>query len=222
MAGKRKTVSAATSFFIALRLFYRRLGIFLLANVMWIVTSLPLVTLPAATGALFYVAHRVVLEERQRDPHYARPGDFWVGFRRYGWRCTWLVLLQLLTLTIILVTLRFYVQHPLEPLRWLAGPVAIILLAWLGVQLYALPLLILFPEQSTISIARRAFLYTLTYPLYTLLLIVWLLLLTLVCIALAGPVFLVLFALLALVQTVALRVLRVTEGQIEPPQIDEG
>lgn len=221
MTGNRKSVSATTSFFIALRLFYRRLGIFLIANVLWIITSLPLLTLPAATGALFYLAHRVVLEERQRDPHYARPGDFWVGFRRYGWRSTRFVLLQLLTLAIILMALRFYVLSPVEQLRWLSGPVAVFLIIWLGVQLYAFPLLIVFPEQRALALMRRAFLIVLAYPLYSLLFVVWLLLLTLICVALAGPVFLVLFALLATVQTMALRVLRVTEGEIEPPQVDE-
>lgn len=221
MTRNSKSVSAATAFFIALRLFYRRLGIFLAANVFWIVSSLPLVTLPAATGALFYLAHRVVLEERQRDPHYARPGDFWVGFRRYGWRSTGLMLLQFLMLLIILVAFRFYLLSPLDPLRWLAGPVAVIFVAWLGLQLYAFPLLILFPDRGIVAALRRAFLYLLTYPMYSLLLVVWVLILTLVCILLAGPVLLVLFALLALVPTVALRVLRVTEGDVEPPEVEE-
>ena len=214
----RKSVSASTSFFLALRLFYRRLGIMLTANVLWIVSSLPLVTLPAATGALFYLAHRLVLEERQRDPHYARTGDFWIGFRLYGWRSTWLFLLQLAAFAIIAAVLRFYWTSPLELLRWLAGPVFLILIVWLGVQIYLFPLLIVFPEQSTPAIIRRAFIYVITYPLYTLLLLVWMVLLTVICLVLAGPVLLVLFALLALIQTVALRVLRVAHGEIEQPK----
>lgn len=216
-----QSVSATSAFFIALRLFYRRLGILLTANVLWIVTSLPLVTLPAATGALFYLAHRVVLEERQRDPHYARPGDFWVGFRRYAWRSTALWLLQLLSLVIILVAVRFYVFGPVQELRWLVGPVILILAAWLGVQLYTFPLLILFPQQPLPQLIRRAFLYFLKYPFYTLLLVAWLIILTFVCTLLAGPVFLVLFSLLAVVQTMSLRVLRVSEGEVEPAAVDD-
>lgn len=216
-----QSVSATSAFFIALRLFYRRLGILLTANLLWIVTSLPLVTLPAATGALFYLAHRVVLEERQRDPHYARPGDFWVGFRRYAWRSTALWVLQLLSLAIILVAVRFYVFGPVQQLRWLVGPVILILAAWLGVQLYTFPLLILFPQQPLPKLIRQAFLYFLKYPFYTLLLVVWLIILTFVCTLLAGPVFLVLFSLLAVVQTMSLRVLRVREGNINPPAADD-
>lgn len=216
-----QSVSATSAFFIALRLFYRRLGILLTANVLWIVTSLPLVTLPAATGALFYLAHRVVLEERQRDPHYARRGDFWVGFRRYAWRSTALWLLQLLSLAVILVAVRFYVFGPVAQLRWLAGPVILILAGWLGVQLYTFPLLILFPQEPLLALIRRAFLYFLAYPLYTLLLVAWLLILTFVCVILAGPVLLVLFSLLAVVQTMSLRVLRVSEGEVEPAAVDD-
>ena len=221
MTGNRrlkKSVSASTSFFLALRLFYRRLGILLTANVLWLVTSLPLVTLPAATGALFYLVHRVVLEERQRDPHFARTGDFWTGFRLYGWRSSGLVLLQLVIFAVIGAVLRFYWTSPLEPLRWLAGPVFLVLIVWLGMQLFLFPLLVVSPQQSILAIMRRAFIYVISYPLYTLLLLVWLTLLTIICLVLAGPVFLVLFALLALAQTVALRVLRVTEGEIERPE----
>lgn len=212
-----QSVSATSAFFIALRLFYRRLGILLVANVLWIVSSLPLVTLPAATGALFYLAHRVVLEERQRDPHYARLGDFWAGFRRHAWRSTALWLLQLLSLLTILVAVRFYVFGPVQQLRWLIGPVILILLGWLGVQLYTFPLLIVFPERPVFQLIRRAFYYFVAYPLYSLLLVAWLLILTFVCVLLAGPVLLVLFSLLALVQTMSLRLLRVGEGEIEPP-----
>lgn len=212
-----QSISATSAFFIALRLFYRRLGILLVANVLWIVTSLPLVTLPAATGALFYLTHRVVLEERQRHPHYARLGDFWAGFRRYAWRSTALWLLQLLSLLIILVAVRFYVFGPVQQLRWLMGPVILILLGWLGVQLYTFPLLIVFPQEPLFQLVRRAFYYFVAYPLYSLLLVAWLLILTFICVLLAGPVLLVLFSLLALVQTMSLRLLRVREGEIEPP-----
>ena len=88
----------------------------------------------------------------------------------------------------------------------------------LGVQLYAFALLILFPEGGALNAQRRALRYFLVYPLYSLLLVVWLLILTFVCALLAGPVLFVLFALLAVVPTMALRVLRVAEGDVELPE----
>ena len=67
---------------LSARLFYRRLGTFLAANVLWLITSLPIVTMPAAAGGLFYLMSRVIADERDLDPDESAIGDFWVGFRR--------------------------------------------------------------------------------------------------------------------------------------------
>jgi len=79
---------AWTAFRLSFSLLFHRIGILLVANVLWILVSLPLITLPAATGALFYLTHRVVREERALDPQPARIGDFWVGLRTYWLRST--------------------------------------------------------------------------------------------------------------------------------------
>ena len=205
---------AWTAFRLALRLLYRRIGILLAGNILWIVVSLPLVTLPAATGGLFYLVYRIVLEERDLDPQPAQIGDFWVGFRSYWKRSTWLVLLDLAAFILLAVTLRFYLGSPAEPLRWLAGPVILILVVWLGMQLYLFPSVIAYPEPTIRSIVQNAFMLVLSYPLYTLLLTIWLILLMAICIVLAGPVLLLLFALLALTQTIALRFIRIEREEI--------
>ena len=66
------------------RLFYRRLGIFLSANLLWILCSLPLITLPAATGALFYLVSVVIAEERELEPVSAEIRHFFIGSRPTG------------------------------------------------------------------------------------------------------------------------------------------
>lgn len=203
-------------FVLSLRLLYRRLGILFAGNVLWLLLSLPLVTWPAATGALFYLAHRVVLEERALDPDYARIGDFWVGFRLYGWRSTVLALLDVAVLFVLGVGFWFYNGSSVEPLRWLVGPISLIGLAWLGAQLYLFPLLIVAPEASPLVLARRALFTAIGNPLTSILLLVWLLMVVVVCVVLAGPVLLVLFALLAVTQTIALRFVRIQRGEIEP------
>ena len=71
-----------------LRLVWRRLGLLLAANVLWIALSLPIFTWPAATAGLFYLISRVVKEELDFEPHSARANDFWEGVRQYGWRGT--------------------------------------------------------------------------------------------------------------------------------------
>ncbi len=55
---------------------YDHLGTLIGANVLWLVVCLGVVTAPAATAGLFYLARRIAAEE---DAHIS---DFWVGFRR--------------------------------------------------------------------------------------------------------------------------------------------
>lgn len=53
---------------LALRLFWRRLGLLLPANLLWLGLSLLVVTWPAATAGLFALARRVADEELGADP----------------------------------------------------------------------------------------------------------------------------------------------------------
>lgn len=210
-------------FTLAARLLYRRLGIFLGGNLLWLLFSLPLVTIPASSAGLFYLAYRVVREERALDPEYARLGDFWTGVRRFGARATRLALVNLALLGLLLVALRFYWTNEVEWLQWLSGPVVVVGLVWVWVQLYLFPLLIVSPEDSLLQIARRALFFALSHPLDNSLLSVWLSIVAFVSTLLAGPVIFLLSAFVALTQTVALRVMRVQSGEIEVARLpDEG
>ncbi|HBY97958.1 MAG: YesL family protein [Ardenticatenaceae bacterium] len=212
---------ALAAFWLSARLLFRRMGILLVGNIFWFLLSLPLITWPAATGALFYLAYRVVQEERAGDPRFARIGDFWDGFRRYWRQSTALVALDLGALVVLGTALWFYGGDNIESLGWVVGPVAVISLAWLGAQLYLFPLLIVTPDQSLFGVLRTALLTAIGYPLYTLSLLLLLLFLTVVCALLAGPVLLLLFAMLALTQTVALRLVRIHRGEIPPGPIGD-
>ena len=205
---------AWTTIRLSFRLFYRRLGVFLAGNVLWLVVSLPLITLPAATGGLFYLVYRVASEERDLDPKPAKIGDFWVGMRDYWQRSTLLGLLDFMALAMLLIALFFYSGSSVEPFRWLIGPVFLILIVFLGMQIYLFSLLIVSPEASIWSIFRQALLLVLVHPLDNLLLLLTLILLTTISFALAGPVLLLLFSLLALIQTIALRLIRIERGEI--------
>jgi uncharacterized membrane protein YesL len=199
-----------------LRLVWRRLGLLLAANVLWIALSLPIVTWPAATAGLFYLIGRVVKEDLDIEPRYARLSDFWQGVRQYGWRGSRLALLDLLVLLIIGVALRFYSQSPTEPLRWLVGPIGLIGLAWAGAQLYLYPLLIQRPERPIWELAREAFLIAISYWVYTLSLLVTATALAIGAALLAGPILLIFFSLLAMFETVALRLVLIQRGEIVP------
>jgi uncharacterized membrane protein YesL len=158
----------------------------------------------------------VVGEELDFEPRYARLSDFWDGFRRYGWRASLLSLIDLLALLAIVVALRFYAQSAIDWLRWLIGPISLIALAWAGAQLYLYPLLIQRPERPAWQLAREAFLIAISYSIYSLSLLATAIALAIAAALLAGPVLLIFFSLLAMFETIALRLVLIHRGEIVP------
>lgn len=199
---------------LALRLFWRRMGLFLGANILWLGLSLLIVPWPAATAGLFYLVQRVVTEELEAAPRYARLSDFWAGFRSFGLRGSVLALIDVLCLSLIVGAGRFYWESAVEPLRWLVGPITLIGLVWAGAQLYLYPLLIQRAGRTFWEVAREAGLIAISYPLYTFSLLLTALMLLSAAVLLAGPILLVFFSFLAMLQTLALRSILVQRGEI--------
>lgn len=202
------------SLMTAARIFWRRMGIMVTANLLWLLLSLPIVTWPAATAGLFALVRQVVQEELGEAPRDARLADFWAGFRQHGLRGTLLALLDLAGLTAIVVALAFYLQSPAEPLRWLSGPIAMIGLVWLMAQIYLFPLLIQRATSSPLEVLREALLTAIRYPLSSLSLLLTSLVVAVPAVILAGPVLLVLFSAMATLQVVVLRQVLLLHGEI--------
>jgi uncharacterized membrane protein YesL len=198
----------------AARLFWRHIGMLVLANILWLLSSLLIVTWPAATAGLFFLVRRVVEEELALDPREARLDDFWQGFRQHGLRSSLLAIIDVAALTVIVVALVFYSRSPSEPLRWLVGPIGLTGLVWLGAQLYAYPLLLQRPENRPWEIMREALLMAIGYPLPTLSLLATVLVLFIASVLLAGPVLFVIFSAIAMLETVMLRQLLIERGEI--------
>lgn len=207
-------------FRLSLILLYRRIGMFLVANVLWLVVSLPLVTMPAATVALFYLTKRIIAEERDLDPIYATREHFWEGLRLYWRRATILGFLNFAAILLLVVSIRFYWTNPAVWLSWLVGPIFIVLLVLVGMQLYLFPALLSYPDDQISQLFRRAFFITLSHPLDTIMLLIWLAIVGALSTILAGPVFLILFAFFAVVRSMALRFIRITRGEIPPAKAD--
>jgi uncharacterized membrane protein YesL len=197
----------------AASLIWRRMGLLVAANVLWLLLSLPIVTWPAATAGLFLLAQRVVREELDGEPVEARLSDFWDGFRQYWQRSSLLTLLDVGMLALILVALMFYIRSSVEPLRWLVGPIALVGLVWLGAQLYLYPLLLYRPSDRPWETMRTALLIALGYPLSTLSLTLTAIVLFLPAIGLAGPVLFIFFSAAAVFQTVVFRQVLTQAGQ---------
>ena len=205
---------------IALVQFYRRLGTFLAANLLWILTSLPLVTLPAATGALFHLVARVIAEERDLDPEPATIADFWEGFRLHWQRSSLLGAIDIVALVVTIGAFFFYLQNENELLIFLTGPIFLIFLVLLAMQIYLFPLLVARQQLSAVEIAREAFIEVLRNPIDSLVLVAWIFILTVICTALGGPVLIILFSLIAILQSMALRVFRIQRGEIPPAKLN--
>jgi uncharacterized membrane protein YesL len=201
-------------FMLVLRLFWRRMGLLLAANLLWLGLSLLVVTWPAATAGLFYLARRLAEEELTADPRPAVIGDFWAGFRMYWRRSSVLAIGDLACLVVIIVALRFYGESAVAPLSWLIGPLTLVGLAWAGAQLYLYPLLIQRAERQPWAIAREAFLIAISYPLNTLSLLLTTLVFSVGATVLAGPILLVFFSFMAILQTMALRYILAQRGEI--------
>jgi uncharacterized membrane protein YesL len=199
---------------LALRLLWRRVGLLLLANLIWLGLSLLLITWPAATAGLFYLARRVAEEELTADPQPATIDDFWIGFRQYWRRSSILAIGDLAGLALIVLALRFYGASTITPLSWLVGPITLIGLAWAGAQFYIYPLLIQRPDARPWAIAREAFLMAISYPLNTFSLLLTVLFLSIAATILAGPILLIFFSFIAILQTIMLRSILAQRGEI--------
>lgn len=202
-------------------LFWRRIGLFLTANVLWLGLSLLVISWPAATAGLFYLVRRVIEEDLLADPQPATISDFWVGFRHHWAASSILAFGDLLALVAIVLALVFYGTSSVTPLNWLVGPIALVGIAWAGAQLYLYPLLIQRPEHKPWAIAREAFLMAISYPLNTFSLLLTAGVIAVAAIALAGPILLVFFSFLAILQTMALRAVLSQRGELVLKQTPE-
>lgn len=205
---------AWSSFRDAFFLYFRRLGMFFTANILWIVLSLPLVTMPAATGALFHLIDRVLAEEYDPEPPLATMRDFWTEFRSRWWPNTKFMLVNLTVIAVLSIAAAFYWFNPVVWLSWIVGPIAILLFVFLTINIYVLPLRQIYRDDSVRQTYSRATHLLLTHPMDSILVLVWLILLLIVCISLAGPVLVIMFSLVAVIQSYSLRKLRVRRGEI--------
>lgn len=131
-------------------------------NLLWFLCSIPLITLPAAIGAL-YVVVRELGYRRQVSWR-----DFFQAMRDHfvaGWR--WGIV-NLVVSFLFVVNFWFYSQLPSPYGLLLTALLVGFLLVWLMVQMYTFPVL-LHQEQARIGLAiRNAFALCIHHPIFTL------------------------------------------------------
>jgi uncharacterized membrane protein YesL len=138
---------------------------FMVANLLWVVFSLPLVTMPAATAALFSVMLDMV---RGRSPEPL--ADFLGGLRRYWFKSTLLALLNLAVAALIVTNLLIFGRMDLGRLPTLLslGATLLALILLLMVNFYAWPLLTLL-DLPLPRLLEKSLKLALAHPAWTLL-----------------------------------------------------
>jgi uncharacterized membrane protein YesL len=140
-------------------------GIFIMANLLWVVCSLPLITMPAATAGLF-----AVFVPWARGQTVEPLSMFFSGIRHYGWRGTAVFLLDLIVGSLVVLNLLILPQMGLSQVLMGLVLATTLLSAALALMtnVYIWPLLILqdWPLSTLLPNALRL---ALTHPGWTLL-----------------------------------------------------
>jgi uncharacterized membrane protein YesL len=197
---------------------FQAIGPLIVANLLWLALTLPLVTAPPALAGLYCFVDLVV---RGEDPPLSR---FFIGFRRYFVPSWALAALNLGLLAVLLVNFVFYLCQPSDWIQLVAIPMFYLLLLWLCVQTYLFPLLVGARVtgregngETTLNpwpLFKSAVRLTLAEPVYSLIVglavLAWLAL----NIALAGPILVLTMAGVAVIRTRA--TLTVLDREPEP------
>jgi uncharacterized membrane protein YesL len=129
-------------------------------NVLWIACCLPIITLPAATAAL-YVVTQTMNERRDvswREFIQAMKDHFFAGWR-------W-VLVNALVGLILVSNIAFYIVLPVRIAPYLAAAWIGVVLAWVTIQLYCYPVLLMQVERRVLWAVRNSVILILRHPLY--------------------------------------------------------
>lgn len=108
----------------------------LVANLLWALFTLPVLTAPPAAAGLYYVTNQLAHD---------RPvtwRSFFEGFRQYFWISYRWGLFNLLILAILSSNIVFYSQVEGEIFFWVRAIFVALVLIWLLIQTYTFPLLI--------------------------------------------------------------------------------
>lgn len=140
--------------------------IYVWANILWFLLTLPIITAPAAWAGLVNLSRQAYLN------HSVSLDDFWAGFRMNFRRGVVMAVLNILIIVINLFNLGTY-RNLSDPVTlMLSGAWWFILVLWLAVQFYMWPLLYELKEPSLLGAMRNAVVMILLNPFFTLVVLV--------------------------------------------------
>lgn len=141
-------------------------NIYVWANVLWFLLSLPIITAPAAWAGLVNLSRQLYLNKT------ATLEDFWVGFRMNLKRGALMAIINLVVIGINLFNLGTYVYSldfvtvALRTVWWLT------LVLWITVQFYMWPMFYELKKPTLREALRNALVMVLLNPLFTIVLMI--------------------------------------------------
>lgn len=175
---------------------FQDIGPLIVANLLWLALSLPLITAPAALAGLYYF---VDLAVRGQDP---RITSFFTGFWRYFAQSWALSALNFGILAVLLVNFVFYLGQAKEWMRIIAIPMFYLLLLWLCVQTYLFPLMLQSKRtMNPVPLFKAALRLTMAEPIYSGVIVLAVLAWIALNVALAGPILVLTTAGVAVIHT---------------------
>jgi uncharacterized membrane protein YesL len=159
-------IDALRAWWRGLRHLNHRGYIYIWANILWFVLSLPLITAPAAWAGLVNMSRKAYMQPTA-DLH-----DFWEGFRENLGRGAVMAVANLLFIGINVVNLLAYREQNTPAAVALRGVWLLALIAWAAVQMYLWPLLYELQQPSLLGALRNAAVMALLNPVYTLTLLI--------------------------------------------------
>jgi uncharacterized membrane protein YesL len=139
---------------------------------------------------------------------------FWPAVRRHWRQATAMFCVSLLGTALLLANMYFYALISSGWLRVASILWLYLLLFWLGMQLYLVPLLLHLGEVRLIDLYRRAALITLGHPISTLVLVIAVVVVGVVSVLLLPAYLLLAGSFVGLVQAHALRAIRRKHGEL--------
>lgn len=178
-----------------LRHFNHRGYLYIWANILWALVSLPIITAPAAWAALVYMSRCAYL-----NPSVSLD-DFWHGFRTNLKRGAIMALLNLLVFGVNLWNVLAYQNQPGTLALLLRAVWLLALAVWIMLQFYMWPLLYELKQPSLLGAFRNAAVMILRNPLFSLTLFIIILLVAVVSTLLVGAWVLISASILAALST---------------------
>jgi uncharacterized membrane protein YesL len=159
-------INALRTWWRGLRHLNHRGYVYIWANIVWFLLSLPIITAPAAWAGLINLSRKAYTQPT------ADLRDFWEGFRENLGRGAVMAAASVLFIGINIVNLLAYRDQNTPAALILRGVWLLALVAWAAVQMYFWPLLYELQQPSLPGALRNAAVMALLNPIYTLTLLV--------------------------------------------------